>query len=240
MPEIKSIQAVCFPFAGGTEYSYDQLKSTALFDWKVARLPGRGQRISERLITDIHKLVEDFWKNPGFESSKPYFIYGHSMGTLLAYEVALEAKRRKLPSPLFLMVSGRKAPCFSSKSIFPKHKLEKEAFWREVKKYGGLPEKILNEPELLDYFEPLLRADFKVGYHYVYDDQETLDIPVVAVAGKEENISEEELNAWQEVTSDSFKSVRLPGDHFFIFENAKKITCLMQEAIRANPSLEMV
>lgn len=231
MQEFSNVQAIYFPFAGGNEYAYDQMGIFQAFDRKPARLPGRGSRIGENLQRSIRGLVKDFWACPNFDPNRPYFLYGHSMGSLLAYEVALECKRKEIPAPLFLMVSGRQAPKFGDKHELPRHLMTKTSFWNELKSYGGIPQALFDEPELLDFFEPVIRADFEAVYHYSQVDNLKLDIPVIALAGEGENISDIELSSWREVTSGSFRSMKLPGNHFFIFDHGPKLRELIEETV---------
>lgn len=231
MQTFQGVQAVCFPFAGGNEFSYDQMTTFKSFDLKTASLPGRGSRVGEKLQKSIKGLLNDFWKCPNFDPNQPYFLYGHSMGSLLAYEVALECKRREIRSPLLLLVSGRQAPNFGDKRNLPRHLMTKESFWEELKGYGGIPKALFNEPELLDYFEPIIRADFEAVYHYRQSDDLKLDIPVIATAGDQENISHNELNSWSEVTTGEFTSIRFSGNHFFIFDHATRLKMLVEASI---------
>lgn len=231
MSELNKIQAVYFPFAGGNEFSYDQMSTFKVFDRKPVSIPGRGSRMGEDLQKSIKGLVDDFWTNPNFDPNQPYFLYGHSMGSLLAYEVALECKKRGIPAPLFLMVSGRQAPQLGDKHELPRHLMTKASFWEEIKGYGGIPQALFNEPELLDFFEPIIRADFEAVYNYKSSEDVKLDIPVIALAGENEGITDLELTAWAEVTTSEFKSIKLSGNHFFIFDHEIKLQQLIEEAI---------
>ena len=58
------------------------------------------------LISEIVDAMTPYIKT----SQKPYAFFGHSLGTLIAYETAIEIRNRHLPLPLQLFVAGRGAP----------------------------------------------------------------------------------------------------------------------------------
>ena len=226
------------PFAGGSKYAYRELESRvpSHFDWETIELPGRGMRISEELLTDIKATIEYIFREIRTRvQDVEYMIYGHSMGTLLGYELAKRIIASGLKAPLCLFLTGHEAP-----SLMKCKKIscyEKEAFWEEVKKLGGMPSEVMESDELRDFFEPVLRADFKAveGYKYQAPEQ-PLPIPVFVRVGSEEDIVEEELMEWQNETKYKLDVQVLPGDHFFIFKNPEHLVRQIDEAC-ANASI---
>jgi surfactin synthase thioesterase subunit len=169
-------------------------------------LPGRELRLKEASCTSIDALVEPVLRamRDGGLFAAPYALFGHSMGALIAYELACGIERAGWPVPLRLVVSGRAAPrhAFAHRAL---HRLGDEAFLEALQlRYGGL-DALLEEPELREVFLPVLRADLTLVETYAWTPRPRLSCPVEGLAG------------WAELTSGGFASARLPGDHFYHF-----------------------
>ena len=106
----------CFPFAGGSSWAFDTwindlppdvLRVTEL--WSVL-LPGHEIGQPGALYTRLQPLIELL--TPAFTEypEKPFVFFGHSMGALIAFELAHELRRRGLATPVHLVVSGHRAP----------------------------------------------------------------------------------------------------------------------------------
>jgi medium-chain acyl-[acyl-carrier-protein] hydrolase len=90
----------------------------------------------------------------------------------------------------------------------------------------------LESPELQEAFIPQIHADFALSETYRYRAEQPLDCPIVAFGGVEEDdLETDELNAWSAQTSQSFRSQRFPGDHFFIRESQPLVIEAISRAI---------
>lgn len=218
----------CFPFAGGSCYSYKVFLPFVPAGIKLVsmELPGRGARIREALLTDIHSMADDLYKKISGQLSEPYAFYGHSMGTVLAYLVTKRIIADGLPVPVCLVMTGRGGPSAPDKE-YSRHLLPKTEFREELKKLGGIPDELLAHEELMDLYEPVLRADFKALEQYVYQETACFDIPMLVMAGLEERISREELMSWQKETCKPLQARRFTGKHFFIFDHARELMALV-------------
>ena len=160
---------------------------------------------------------------PGGEvsSGEDYILYGHSMGALVGFLVSRRLSKMPLKQPLKLVVSGHKAP------IYPRSKklamLEDDAFWEEVNKYGGMPEQLKEYPDLIQFFIPILRADFACLEQYVYEKDYKLHIPIDVFYGSEESISYKQAKDWQMETTATVSVSELAGGHFFIFQHQQSL-----------------
>jgi medium-chain acyl-[acyl-carrier-protein] hydrolase len=146
----------------------------------------------------------------------PYAIFGHSMGALLAFECARKLRREGHPMPVWLFLSGRRAPDIQDDTKLL-HSLSDREFVEELtRRYDGIPQEFLTNPELREVFLPILRADISVVESYRYDDDAPLDCPITIFSGaKDASVNWNNLIAWKRQTRGRFAMHVLPGGHFY-------------------------
>ena len=218
-PRPGQTRLVCFPYAGGGAAAFHPWGRVApkALDLCTVLLPGREARLVEEPVERLVPLVETLATVLAPLLVPPFALYGHSLGAVLAYELAREIGRRGGPSPRALIVSGRNAPHLPDRR--PQlHRLPRREFVDEiVRRYKGIPEGILGEPELLDLLLPALRGDVAMIETYLHSQGEPLAIPVHVFGGlSDPSTTDEGLEAWRSLTSGPFTLRKLPGDHFFL------------------------
>jgi surfactin synthase thioesterase subunit len=213
------------PFAGGSSYSYKEFAKYESDNLKLSplELPGRGKRIRESLKTNVHELVDDIFAQICTKLDKPYMIYGHSMGTLLTYLLTKKIIHQQLNPPLWLFLTGSVGPSVIENRKTKYHKLPVNEFMDRVKQLGGLPDEILSHPELLEFYLPILRADFEVVETYQYHSTVPLGIPLDVTIGTKDEASLEEAQMWELETTETFRLKQYEGNHFFIYQHIDKI-----------------
>jgi medium-chain acyl-[acyl-carrier-protein] hydrolase len=160
----------------------------------------------------------------------PFAFFGHSLGALISFELTRRLRRQKTPSPLQLFISGCRAPQIPNPDP-PIHQLPDAEFIEELGRFNGTPQAVLDNPELMEVFLPLLRSDIGLWETYVYDHEAPLDCPISAFGGlADEEVSREELAAWRDQTRSSFSMQMFPGDHFFL--NGKESNSLLEAISR--------
>jgi surfactin synthase thioesterase subunit len=226
------ITLFCFPFAGGSKYSLHFLKKVLPpnISCHFLEYPGRGTRIKEDFSQDIHEVVDDLYVAMAPLLHKPYALYGHSMGAKVAYLIAQKIRKEGQRAPLHVFISGTDAPSVPSKNG-PRHLLPKEEFVAAVKDLGGLPDEILKNDELLEYFEPILRADFRASETYTHVHATPLPTPFTVMVGDKEDMEDEDILEWQSETSVPLKLYKFPGNHFFIYQNEKEIGKVIEASL---------
>ncbi len=231
---MNKFKLICLPFAGGSRYAYHRFAklSPDWLDIVPMDIPGRGNRIGEKPMTCINKIVEDILDNIINEINEPYAIFGHSMGALTTLLLARKIRERQLPQPLHLFVTGHGAPATDMKEII-RSTMTREELIEELKALDGMPEDVLNDEVLLDYCLPILRADFEAIETHKYVKEEKLDVPITCVIGKDENITTNEALAWQDETNNSFELKHYPGRHFFIFNYEKELIRLFCKTLNS-------
>jgi medium-chain acyl-[acyl-carrier-protein] hydrolase len=146
----------------------------------------------------------------------PFAIFGQSMGSLLAFEWARLLETEGGPAPAHLIVTGRRAPdCLNDGTALTP--LSDDEFIEALARiYGGLPDELLKERELMEVMLPVLRADLAVVESYQFREGTQLMCPITAFAGADDaTVSYEQLLAWQRHTRSGFKAGLAPGGHFF-------------------------
>jgi len=237
---------IAIPFAGGNKYSFNDIEKhiAKKVEWITLELPGRGGRFKENLLTNVNDMAEDLLQKmiPHILKEGPYSIYGHSLGTLLGYELTKRIREKGLKQPTCLFLTGRGAPGFERCSKKRSH-LPKDEFWEEIDKIGGLPSDFFEHKALLDLYYPIMKSDFKAVEEYQYQEMENpFSIPIHVYMGEDEIGKEEDdktplptMKAWQNETTSACTFELLKGDHFFILNHSKTIANKIYDAaIRDN------
>lgn len=208
----------CFPYAGGNS-SIFKAWSKLLFDAVdicPINLPGRGIRFHEKPFERLTPLVHELASAMATQLDLPFAFFGHSLGGLIAFELAQTLRARGLDSPLCLFVSGCRAPRLglSGNTL---HDAPEDELLAELERLGGTPGEALHNRELMSLMLPTLRADFSLWETYHCAHRQPLECPIVAFGGlRDHGTGREQLEPWREETSGPFSLHLFPGDHFFI------------------------
>jgi len=208
----------CFPYAGVGASAFRGWPEQIGNNVEVCciELPGREGRIRERPLKSLDELVPLIAENIEKFSDLPYAFYGHSFGGTLAFETARLLRRNEARLPIHLFVSGSPAPHIP----LPYSRMSRlgvAEFLAEVqKRYGGIPEAILLDREVLGLLLPALQADIAALEDYRYRDEPPLECPITALGGTGDRmVPEESVAAWRRQTCGEFYFETLAGDHFF-------------------------
>ncbi len=219
------MKIIAFPYAGGNKYSYNFLKPylEKNIRFEVFEYAGRGNRISEKPLDSIDAIVDDLWPHilKVIKTEEPYAFYGHSMGALVGYLLCHRIQEKKLKEPQRLIISGRKAPRVArDKKIW---NYPRDQFWKELIDLGGIPKEMQEEASLRDFFEPIIKADFKSVEQYSYNENQQLNIPIDVLYGDEEKENENDFTDWMKETKKQVSCHSFKGNHFFIHNYAQDI-----------------
>jgi medium-chain acyl-[acyl-carrier-protein] hydrolase len=228
----------CFPHAGvgGSVYRTWPNGLPASLEVCAMQLPGREQRIREPAKTSITELVQELV--PAFlpHLDLPFAVFGHSMGAVLASEVTHALAEAGHPLPQHLLVSGRRPPHLPGPES-PLHGLSDPAFVAELnRRYGGIPAEILEQPDLMALFLPVLRADLTALETHLPARRAPLSCPITAFGGSADPLTpREHLDAWRSETRGAFQVRMYAGDHFYL--NAQRSRLLADISATLEPML---
>jgi surfactin synthase thioesterase subunit len=153
------------------------------------------------------------------------------MGGLVAYLVARKIVQAGLNPPLHIFITGTVGPSSLLRGKKNIHRLPMREFLLELRDLNGCPAEILETPELLAFFEPILRADFQASETYIHSPSPALNIPITVITGSEEDMEMEEVYRWKLESKLPVTFKTMPGDHFFITDSAGEIVNLISEEL---------
>lgn len=219
---------VCLPYAGGAASVYRAWEHLAPPHVEVcaAELPGRGARMAEEPFHRLSPLVRALGDAVEPLLDRPFALFGHSMGGLVAFELARLLRRRGWPAPCHLFVSASPAP-----GTPPTRPLLHDASDAELTArlhgLGGSPPEVLANDELMALLLPVVRADFAALETYEYRDEQPLDVPITVFGGLEDSVVRPAvLQGWW-AQSTTVQLQLLPGDHFFVHDLAAELMGLV-------------
>jgi surfactin synthase thioesterase subunit len=225
---------VCFPHAGGSATAFKELAYAlpADFDVVSVQYPGRQDRWREEPFTELPSLVEAVAGELAREltaDGRPYALFGHSMGALVAFETARVLARGELPGPQRLFLSGRGGP---ETDHVPYHLWDDDDVLADVRRLGGTDQSMLDDPDLLELVLPALRADYRALGLYSWGGGEPLTAAVTALTGDSDPMTTvEDAGTWRAHTTGDFALKVFPGDHFYLFGQLDAVAAAVTEGL---------
>lgn len=219
----------CFHYSGGGGSAFNRFGKDLPDSIEVVaiQLPGREGRLFEPPFRSLTPLLEAVTAEllPHL-TDKPFLFFGHSMGAIVSFELSRHLKSKHNLEPKHLFVSG--FPGAHTYTVDnPYHQQSDPDLLNSLKEMGGTSNEILENEELMRLVLPTIRADFEVCETYQYAEGVKLDCPITAFGGwQDEMLSEQGMNAWQELTDGACEVLMFEGGHFFLFDEAAHQTIM--------------
>lgn len=222
------------PYAGGNMWAYRPLEAALPAGVTLAglELPGRGRRSAEPLATSLEALADDVFGQIRARAAGRYALFGHSMGALVGLLAARRLAQAALPLPEVFFVSGCEAP--SAQTRRRRHELPPQEFVEVLREIGGCPPDVLADRELLEFFEPILRADFQAVETWIPVSGPPIDVPLVVLRGAADEASEGAARAWARESTRPCRVVEFDGGHFFILQHWPAVGSIIQEHLESD------
>lgn len=232
-----TLSLLCLPCAGASATMYLRWRRL-LPRWievVPVELPGRGGRLGEDFVQDFDALVAQLCAEHDTALRGNFALFGHSMGSLLAWGIAQRLRAMGRPLPRALLVSGSAAPAHRDPDRFVDMNND-EALVGDLRKQGGTPEELFDSPELLRMTLDTLAADYRVCESFAHPGSEPLPVPLHVFAGRDDDIEPWRMQAWSAETAheDGFTLDWFEGGHFFIRQHeARVLAALTQRLARS-------
>jgi medium-chain acyl-[acyl-carrier-protein] hydrolase len=214
-----TLQLYCVPHAGRGATLFMPWRAL-LPPWialSAVQLPGRERRYREPPLRRISAIAEALAAELQPRIDRPYALFGHSMGALISYETTRALRRRGAPLPLALFLSGRRAPTVPDDDP-PVHSLSDAEFIAAMCiRYNGIPQVILDQPDMMRMLLPAMRADIEALETYSHAPGEPLPVPFFVYGGRDDTqLAAENIAEWPHLTTETCALRTFPGGHFYL------------------------
>jgi surfactin synthase thioesterase subunit len=211
------LRLFCFPYAGGSEAAYRSWQKNLPDTIEVLpiQLPGRGVRMKEPAFTRLVPLLHALSESLGPEMDRPFAFFGHSMGGLIAFELARQLRRGRRTLPVHLFISAKCCP--RQIDDFATGELSDPELIEVLRRHEGTPSEVLENTELMQLLLPVIRADMELCNTHIYNPEPPLDCPITAFGGLLDHTSGRPcLEGWRDYTTGAFTLRMFPAGHFFL------------------------
>lgn len=228
---------ICLPFAGAGPSFFTPWRRLAPEGLRIlpVSLPGREKRFPEPAHTSAAPAVDDAYAQvtAALAGGGRVALFGHSMGAVLAYELAHRIERSGGAIRLeALVVSGAPGPW--TPRTDRADGLPDEEFAARVRAFAGYDHPALADPEMRELLLPVLRADVRLHETYTPSFEGPLSVPVLSVRGREDAlVGPAEAAEWGRATTGKVTVAEPAGGHMYLAERPGELLELVAAEVRA-------
>jgi pyochelin biosynthetic protein PchC len=231
---------ICLPHAGGSAGFYRPWAALMPPEVEILAIqyPGREDRFEDAEAADMNELVSAVADAVEPLLDRPYALFGHSMGSAVAWELAHELDRRGIPGPRRLFASGRVAPGLAVTGQL--HRENDDTLGAELVRLGGTSREVLNDSGLRSLVLTAVRHDYRIIETYRSADRPPLSCPLHVLTGSTdpelgEAHSRDRAGGWADLTTARTEVRVFPGDHFYLIPRRREVVATVLR--RLDPSL---
>jgi medium-chain acyl-[acyl-carrier-protein] hydrolase len=231
-PEAR-LRLICLPHAGGNGYIFSEWTRALGDDIEMyaVTLPGRGTRLREAPVSRMAPLTRGLCDAIEPLCDKPYALFGHSMGGLLAYASTLPQAELGLRPPEHIFVAAALPP-HAERLAPPLHARADKDLLNYLSRLGGMPAEVLGDDQIISLILPVLRADLAVCETYKPASAMPLPCPLTVFAGTADALAPlEALREWRRYGGARYAFHEMDGDHFFVHAGRCQVIAQVRAAL---------
>ena len=231
---VAGLRVFCFPYAGLGPSVFRSWVGEFPGNVEVCLMqpPGREGRWAEPPFVSVDQLATAASDALQPHLTLPYVFFGHSLGALVSFEVARTLRRQGAPMPQHLFVSAHRAPQMPNPHPEMRGLGDADFVDQICRHYGGIPQAVLDNPDLMELMLPCLRADLTAFETYAYHSEDPLVCPISAFGGRaDKRVSEEEVRGWRDQTRETFSVQMFDGGHFFLQSHRDELVAAIRREI---------
>jgi len=198
--------------------------------WGV-NYPGREALHGLPFANSPSEIVQMLLEQMSVWNEKKLWLYGHSFGAMMAFSTALQLQQLGV-RPATLLVSARRAPHLPATETFSD--LSDSEFLTQLDRFGGVPAAIRNDPDMMAFYTPIIRADLDLNDRACHAEGAAVDAPLYLFSARyDKAANSQELAAWKHCTRGHFSHRVFEGGHFFIQDDAEGFAACLRSIIQA-------
>lgn len=215
------VPVVCVPHAGaGASFFWPWRRLCPQLELIPVQLPGREERVEEEPLTRLAAAVDDVVGGLGEVLGRcgRIALFGHSLGAVLAYEVARRVEASGTARVARLFVSGSPGPLATRAQHATG--LDDEAFLARVEQFAGFRHEAFEIPELRELILPVIRADVQLHESYAPLPGPPLRAPITCLRGADDSlVAAADAQGWHQASSAGCEMVEFPGGHMYLVDD---------------------
>ncbi|MFE1312899.1 thioesterase II family protein [Streptomyces sp. NPDC058755] len=231
---MRAIPLVCVPFAGAGASFFHPWEALAGEKLRIVAVqpPGREWKLVEEPYRDAAQaaagLLPEIVEEIG--DADRVALFGHSLGAVLAYELAHLLAARPGIEVVRLFVSGSPGPW--TRRPVQATGLDDEQFLDRVREFAGYRHDALENEEMRELILPVLRADVEMHENYTPSTDRPLPAPITALRARgDELVTGEQTGEWSKATSSTFTLVEVDGGHMYLTEDTAGLLRLIEDEV---------
>jgi len=239
---MKNVKLFCIPYAGGSALSYKVWKkhlnsNIELFPMELA---GRGNRLNEPYYASMEEAVDDLYGtiSNDIKCCSDYILFGHSMGSVIAYELYYKLIGNGLQKPLHIFFSGHEAPTRDIK-VDDTYNLPADEFKQKLLTIGSSLAEIIDNEEYMGFFLPIIRADYRILGQHAYQLKDIpMDCDITILNGRDDiKASQHDLEGWTETTKGKCNFLFFDGGHFYINQYMREVVNIINSTVTGSSEI---